>query len=94
VDVYHVTGRCRMDSIEKNGLRVAFSQGQEPALWFVTYSKLEWACGHVKKRHGWSDMELVVLGVNVRPYKLVRTTRGVYKCLVDIPWVRVKSVSI
>jgi hypothetical protein len=81
----HATPRQRLESICREGLRVAYAQGEKTAIWLHTPSKTPWAVTHTQARHQVELHDVVILTVSVPRAALTRFRSGLWYTGEDIP---------
>ena len=62
--VYHWTHRGNLESIMREGIDPAYSEGRAHLAWACGPRKIGWAMAHIALRHGWAPDELVLLKIN------------------------------
>jgi hypothetical protein len=87
----HATKARNIPSILRRGLLVSKSKGRLAAVWLHAAAKTSWAVLHSVRRHGGPVEQVVVLDVAVPRRWLLRSRRGLWYVLRDIPAARIRD---
>ena len=71
--VYHVTPKCHLPGIRREGVRPDLARGRLKASWWVSGERLAWAIAHICHRHGVVPGRVVILPADIDRDKLVGT---------------------
>jgi hypothetical protein len=79
--LYHATHRTNQDSIGREGVSTAYSDGAVQAVWGCQWSMRHWACLHCIRRHGGSVEDVVVLEIDTQDVPVHRFRGGLFYSL-------------
>lgn len=83
----HATTRQRLESIRREGLRVACAdpQAKIKACWLHTASQSAWGAVHTMRKHHATLEDVVIVEVTVPRSWLTRFRTGLWYCTQDLP---------
>jgi hypothetical protein len=85
--MYHVTLKCHVPGIAREGVRPDLARGKIKASWWCKAERISWSIAHVCNRHGVVPARVVVLSADIDA-SMLRCTRfaGVFfiRELVDL----------
>lgn len=87
MQLYHATTRQNLDSILRDGLRVAKADpaAKIKGCWMATASNRVWGVLHTIRKHKAELVDVVVIEVNVPRSRLTRFRTGLWYSTTDIP---------
>lgn len=88
--LFHVTERCRMAKILREGLRTKFDRRRKGRIWLCDEEQLAWALDHVAATHG--SYDLACLGVQLSEMLVKQARPGIYWTYLDIPAKQVRNL--
>lgn len=83
--LWHVTHKTKIGKINREGLRVARSEGSLKRIWLAEGTKLTWALEHVAKHHNWplEQMAFFLVGLP-KDFLLAPIRQGIWTSYTDI----------